>query len=48
MEDLIYCVNGVSKKSKHFRYSRFQRNEESKLKKYKKLILSKKEGETIE
>jgi transposase len=48
MEDLIYCVNGNSKKSKHFRYSRFQRDEESKLKKYKKLILSKKEEKIIE
>ena len=47
MEDLIYCVDGVSKKSKHFRYSRFQRNEESKLKKYNRLILSKKQESEV-
>jgi hypothetical protein len=39
-EDLIYCVDGASKHATTFRYSQDQRRKETKMKKYKNIILA--------
>jgi transposase len=38
-EDLIYCVDGASKDANVFRYSQNQRRKETKMKKYKNIML---------
>lgn len=49
--DLIYCVDDVTKERNQFRYTQDQRRNETKSKKYQKIILEKKqekiEGKTI-
>lgn len=49
--DLIYCVDGATKESNHYRYSQDQRRKETKIKKYRNIRLSLKtnkiEGKTI-
>ena len=47
-EDLIYCVDGATKEANHFRYSQNQRRKETKMKKYKNIILAMKSNKIQE